>query len=151
MAGEFRVDISVLGDKELSAKLNRLAGKRAKSIVRSALRKAAKRTKSRIVQNLSGSPVGVVTGRTRAAFAATKIGAVRNRALIIQGVKLPTREALGIPSGDRNYYPNAIEYGHVGAPAKPFIRPAVDSNKDSEIRAIGKDIGAGLEREAKRK
>lgn len=32
-------------------------------------------------------------------------------------------------NGKRYYYPASIEYGHPGAPAYPFMRPAMDENK----------------------
>lgn len=150
-AGVPKVDISMLGDKELQRKLNRLASPRAKAVVRAALRKGAKRAKQRVIANLSGAPVQVRTGELRAAFANAKIRSERMRGAIRLGVTLPTRAELGIAAGDKFYYPYAVEYGHSGAPAYPFIRPAVDDHEAEEVAAIGRDIGAGIEKEARRK
>lgn len=39
-------------------------------------------------------------------------------------------------SGKRYYYPASIEYGHPGAPAYPFMRPAADENKSAVKKVI---------------
>lgn len=145
-----KVDIGLFGDRALQRKLNRLTTPRAKAVVRKALRKSAKRAQKRVVANLSGAPVNVRSGELRAAFKAAPIKSQGKRGLIRLGPVLPTREALGIGKDDAHYYPFAVEYGHAGAPAYPFVRPAVDDHRDSEFREIGRDIGKGIEAEARR-
>ncbi len=153
------IDISLVGDKELLKQLANL-GKPAtqKKAVRPALRKSAKRIKPRVLANLSGSPVAPHTGRLLAAMAAQKVHAIgRSRTVIGAGFDMPTRESLGIDPSDKYYYPIAVEYGHVrgagksAAPPRPYIRPAVDSNRESELNQIGKDIGKGIEKQAAKK
>ncbi len=153
------IDISLVGDKALLKQLANL-GKPAtqKKAVRPALRKSAKRIKPRVVANLSGHPVATRTGRLRAAFAAEKIhGLPRSRVIIGMGFDMPTREALGIDPSDKYYYPVAVEYGHArgagkaAAPPHPYIRPAVDSNRESELTLIGRDIGKAIEKQAMKK
>ena len=39
-------------------------------------------------------------------------------------------------NGKRYYYPSSIEYGHPGAPAYPFMRPAMDGKKAAVRKAI---------------
>lgn len=39
-------------------------------------------------------------------------------------------------NGKRYYYPSSIEYGHPGAPAYPFMRPAMDANKAAVRKAV---------------
>ena len=81
-AGVPKVDISMLGDKELQRKLNRLASPRAKAVVRSAIRKAAKRAQRRMVTNLSGNPVGMDSGQLLAAIKGAKVANASTRATI---------------------------------------------------------------------
>jgi HK97 gp10 family phage protein len=38
-------------------------------------------------------------------------------------------------NGKRYYYPSSIEYGHAGAPAYPFMRPALQKNR-AKIRKL---------------
>ena len=50
-------------------------------------------------------------------------------------------------NGKRYYYPASIEYGHPGAPAYPFMRPAMDSKKAQvrkEIRGRVKQVVEGV-------
>jgi HK97 gp10 family phage protein len=64
-------------------------------------------------------------------------------------------------SGRRYYIPTAIEYGHAfpgrggrkNAPkdvaARPFMRPAIDTNKQKAAKIFTDVMGAGIEREAR--
>ncbi len=153
------IDISLAGDKELLKQLANL-GKPStqKKAVRPALRKSAKRIKPRVLANLSGSPVSPKTGRLLAAMAAEKIHALtRSRGIIGAGFDLPNRESLGIDPSDKYFYPFAVEYGHVrgagksAAPPHPFIRPAVDDNREQELNLIAADIGKGIIKQAAKK
>lgn len=124
-----RVDLSVLGDRKLDRALRRLEIRVQKKIVRAVFREhARKRIRPRIVANLSGSPVGVDTGLLREAFSKAKIRASSRRPqeLVRIGVVWPTRDELQIPADAKAYYPTAVEYGHSGAPAYPYLRPAID-------------------------
>lgn len=146
------IDISMIGDKALEKKFRRLEDKVQKRIVRKALRASAKRFKARVIENVSGFPVGVRTGRYRAAIKAGKVKAIpRSRGRIGVGIPMPLRSELGISPDDKHYFPAALEYGSDTAPARPHFRPAVDEHKSEELRQIGRDIGDGIEREAKRK
>lgn len=142
------VDIRVLGVPELEKALKRLEAKVQKKIVRQALRKSAKRTKDRIVDNLSGEKVQVRTGQLREAFKRAAIRGHTRRHLIRVGVVFPERDALGIDPNDKHYYPMAVEFGHGKVRPYPFLRPAIDEHETAEKRRIGRDIGNGIEREA---
>ncbi|KKL84203.1 hypothetical protein LCGC14_1967130, partial [marine sediment metagenome] len=134
------VDISLLGDKELERKLARLATPAAqKKAIRPAMRKSTKRIRPRIVANVSGHPVGIVSGELLAAMSTMPVRAIKRSRTIIGAV-------LELPEGkDIRIKINSIEYGHVrgagrtAAPPHPFIRPAVDSNRESELARIGVD------------
>ena len=144
------VDISFLGDKELEKNLEKLVDKTQKKIARQAIRKGAKRTQKRIVANIER--LGLVdSGVLLNAYKNAKIRSGSNKSSFIRiGPVNPTREELGISPDDKYYYPFAVEFGHKGAKAKPFIRPAVDEHYRDEVIEIGKDIGKGIEREAKK-
>lgn len=145
------VDISVVGVKAVSAMLGKLPDAAQKKAVRFALRRSAKRLKGHIVTNLSGHPVAPRSGRLLAAMKRVKVQALkRSRTRVGVFVALPTREELGIAPDDPYYYPAAVEYGHSRAPAKRFIRNAVNDHEAEELRMIGTDIGKGIEREARR-
>lgn len=142
------VDVRVLGVPELEKALKRLEARTQKKIVRKALRESAKRTKARVIDNLSGNKVQVRTGQLREAFEKAPIRGSTRRGFIRVGVVFPERDALGIDAKDKHYYPTAVEYGHGSVPPYPFLRPAIDEHKEGEFRKIGKDIGDGIEREA---
>jgi HK97 gp10 family phage protein len=143
------VNITVFGDRDLERKLGKLVDRVQKTIVRQAIRKEAKKTKDRIVANIQRIDL-IDTGTMVNAFQRSKIKAGSNNRKIIRiGPEWPTRSELGIAPDDKFYYPTAVEYGHPGAPAYPFVRPAVHEHKDRSITAIGNDIRDGIERAAK--
>lgn len=144
------VDITLLGQKQLERKLELLAAKTQKTIVRRAVRASAKRTLAEIVHNIQSAQL-VDSGRLLAAFQKAKVlQAANKRDLIRIGPAWPTRAELGIDPKDKGYYPFSLEFGHPNAAAVPFIRPAVDENRQREIRQIGTEIGAAIEREARK-
>ena len=163
------VNISLLGDRELERKLARLAGPAQKRVVRRAMRDACKRIHRRLIRKVSGYPVGIVTGEYLAAIKAEKPSAGKRGRSVIQIVLAAPREA------EQAIQQNALEYGRNvetrgkrlrarrklresgaqahwrPAPAFPHVRPAVDEKKRSDLRLIGRDIGRGIVREAKKK
>lgn len=163
------VDISLLGDRELERKLARLVGPAQKRIVRAALRGSAKRTHKRLVRKVSGYPVRVVTGEYLKAVKAEKPRAGKRSRSAIQMVIPAPREP------EQAIQQMALEYGRNvetrarrlrehrklresgaqahwrPAPAFPHVRPVVDEKKRSELVLIGRDIGRGIVREAKKK
>jgi hypothetical protein len=142
------VDISVFGDKALTRALGSFEPRVQKKVVRQALRASLKRNKEYVVQAWQQHADRGVTAR---AFAATKIRAgKRSRGRIRIEWPLPDREPLGIAPEDPHYYPNAVEYGHKGAPAKAYTRRAVNAHINEEHAEMGKAIGRGVEREAKK-
>jgi hypothetical protein len=135
------------GFEESEKKLHRLQEKVQKKIVSGALRKEARRAKQRIAENIKRLNL-IDSGMLLAGYEAAPIKSQGKPGLIRVGVVNPTREALGIDPDDKYYYPYAVEFGHAGADAKPFIRPAIDNHKRESYRQIGGDIGKSIEREA---
>ena len=126
MAG-MGVDISFLGDKQLSRKLSRLDNKMQRSIVRKALRQAA-------APVLGGAKAlaPVLTGRMRDSL---RIRASKGRRGTI-GVVIETgkRDELGISKDDQYFYPTVIEYKY-----KSFMRASLDANQQAAF-AIAKQF-----------
>lgn len=145
------VNIGMIGDKALQRKLGRMVDRAQKKIVRSAIRKGAKRTHERIIQNIRRKDL-IDSGDMLAAFQKTKIKSQsrKPRALIRIGPVWPERSDLGIHANDKYYYPMAVEFGHGNVPAKPFVRPAINDHKDDERRAIAGDIRTGIMAEARK-
>lgn len=165
------IDVRVLGVQGLQQKLNRLPGVVARKVVVSALRKSTKRIHGYVLANIARL-LASHTGTYARAWAAAKVRAGKHpRGMIRIGLRYPDRDELGIAPDDPYFYPFAIEYGHAAAgsgtyaggggkrvrktaskdvPAIPHVRPAVDDNKATEHALIGRDIGRGIKREAKR-
>lgn len=136
------IDISFLGDKQLQAKLKRLAIQSQRKILRTAMRKAMKPVKERaqaLVPVDSGALRNSIRQKSR-----TKRGI--SRAFVSTG----TRQELGIPSDAKGYYPAVIEYGTRTRPAKPYLRRALQEKRTSVLSELAADIGQAIEREGKK-
>ena len=145
-----RIDLTVDGDVALRRKLARLIDLAPKPVTRKALRASAKRIHRRLIRKVSGYPVRVITGEYLKAVEAAKPRAGRrSRGSMQMTIPQPTEPEQAIQQ-------NALEYGRTRgrgapAPAFPHVRPAVDEKKRSELLLIGRDIGRGIVREAKKK
>jgi len=142
------LDADLTGEKRLLKALDQLGTTGAKKVVRQGLRDLAKSSKKLMVQLLR-QRVKKRTGRTLAAFRATKIRAQSKGNKIRIGVKLPERSVLGIPEGDKHYYPAALEYGTPRFAGKRFIRDSIDKNPDRDN--VPKIIAAKIEKELQRR
>lgn len=125
-----KVDISMIGDKDLERKLQRLDIQLQRSIVRTSMRQAMRQVRDE-ARNL----VDVNTGRLRKSIKQkqrTRRGVTRSQ--IVTG----TRGELGIPASARGYYPAALEYGYKRAgrhiAPRSFMRRAL-YNKKSRVLA----------------
>jgi len=137
------IDISLTGDKALQKKLNRLPKVMQKKIVRKALREGARPV---LASARSKAPV-----RTGAMKKSLKLRARRaRRGNFGVEVRTGTRAELGIPENDPGYYPFSVEFGHGNVPAQPFMRPALDENREPALKIIGREIGRGVEQEGKK-
>ena len=127
------VDISVLGDKELSKSLGRLEMKMQKSIVRKALRKAA-----RPVLDSAKSLVPVMTGKLKDSLRIRTLKSRRGTVNVI--VETGKRSELGISPNDKYFYPVVVEYKH-----KSFMRAAIDARRTDAYEIAKREIRAGIE------
>ncbi len=138
------INISLLGDKALQRKLDALPNKLAKKVMRQALREGA-----RPVLASAKANAPVLTGRMKKSLKLRAMKARRGNFGVV--IMTGTREQLGIDPKDKSYYPFAVEFGFKrhNVPAHPFIRPALDDNREKSTRIIARLIGAGVLREAK--
>lgn len=136
------IDISFLGDAELQRKLKRIALQAQRKVVRAALRKSMKQVKER-----AQALVPVDSGRLRDSIhqkSRTKRGI--SRAFVATG----TRQELGIPSDAKGFYPAVIEYGTRTRSPQSYLRRALQEKRSAVLSKAASDIGAGIEREAKK-
>jgi hypothetical protein len=148
-------DISILGDKALEARLAAMHPRLQRKVGRAALRKSAQRTRQPLVQAVSGSELGIVTGQLLTVMASAMsrkpLPGKRSRLSISFLVPMPTREDLGL-SPKEALWPKVLEYGSVksGFPPHPWIRNTINRMLPREQKQIGRDIGKGIEREWKK-
>jgi|GEM_PF-6813710 len=144
------IHLDLIGDRKLQRQLNALETRQAKTAVNRAMRESAKRLRPKIA---AATPVD--TGALRREMLKAPIRVLHRRGQIGVGIHMPTREALGIPPGEKGYYPNSVEYGFVHAksgkhvPARSYVRRTVDTEAASEHGQIGRDIGREIERRAR--
>ena len=136
------IDISFVGGWELQQKLKRLEIQLQRKIVRGAMRKAMKP-----VLASAKSFVAVDQGWLKSSLhikSRTRKG--RTKVYVATG----TREDLGIPSDAKGYYPAVLEYGTRTRAPQSYLRRAMAQHKTDVISNMRSDIGAGIEREAKK-
>lgn len=142
--GKF-VDISFVGGKELQRRLNRLALKDSKKVVRQAMREAAQPILQRV-------KFLVPKGDTGELLRSIKLRALpRSRTRF--GVRIiagGTRMRKGKTVGNSGYA-SFVELGSQHQKAQSFIRQAKDDGAAQFDRDAEKLIGAGIERAARKK
>src|SRR3990172_6499931 len=124
MADKF-LDIKMLGEKELQARLKKIEIKMQRKIVKGAMMKAARL-------------VLVKTGRLRDSLRIRTLTGVRGA--VGAKVETGTRQQLGIPHDEKYFYPAVVEYKH-----QSFLRRAVDDDRELIMSIIAREIRAGIE------
>lgn len=132
------IDITMLGDKALQRRLNRLELKTGRKIVRRALRDAAK-----IHASAAKAEAPVDTGATKAGIRVRAVTGLRRGNFGVMS-RTGTREEMGIPSDSKWYYPAIVEYGTPTTPANPFMRRAFEQNRQRMIDSIRRDLWSGI-------
>lgn len=143
------VDVAMLGDAELSRKLNTLQGMGRTSIVSQAGKKAMKP-----VLNDIKAKVPVDTGLLKKSFKARSIKAMRGRRArgnVGARILMPTREMVQIPAKAKGYYPSAQEFGfrvrgggHV--PGKRFMRDSLYGNRSQVFAIMRREMWAKIKK-----
>lgn len=141
-------DISLLGDKELSRKLDLLPKKVQRTLLGRALKIGGKLLKPKVI-----AAVPVDTGLLKQMMEKQnfKVYKAKRRGDIRMGMPMPTRDQMGIAPGGKWYYPAHVEYGHGNVPAKSYIRKPIDENAQMFHTEVGRALGAQIEAEAKKK
>ena len=127
------MDIKIEGAKELEKKLLSFEPKLGRKVVRQALRKGAK-----VIQSAAKSNVPVKSGALKKSI---KVRALKKRRQSY-GVMVATSD--GWFKGDE-FYGAFLEFGTSKMPAKPFVRPAFDAEKDNAEKIIKNQLQQGIE------
>ena len=132
------IDISIVGDKKLQAKLKKLEFKLQKKIVRNALSRAILPVRNK-AKSLAPYDSGLLKQSIK-----RKRGSKKGMAYakIVTG----TRLELGIPIDAKGYYPAAIEYGTSKQAAKPFMRVALAQLRTHVIKKTGDYIDENIKK-----
>lgn len=145
MAKSKFVDISMVGDKELERMFRDLPVKLQTKVVRQANTKAI-----RPILRSVKARVPVLTGVLKRGLKSRAMKRKRRNSPIGRFLLLPLRADLGIKADDPYYYPAAVEYGHDNVAAVRFLRDGFDAAEEEAFGILKKEIGAGVEREAKK-
>ena len=141
------MSMSIMGGQELDNKLQRLGSKVVKKHLTKALRAGAK-----LILADARSRVPVLSGKLKRSLA-VRIGkkrrGVHEKTITVRpdSKKEPDLVTFG-KDGKRYFYPAAVEYGTRKRKAKPFMRPAFDSQKQKAVKAIMAQLLKGVEEEA---
>lgn len=146
------LDVTFLGDRELSRKLRRLENNVANSIMKPAAMDAA-------VPILAAAKAAVPVDRGRLKQG-LRIAGFANKSGVGASVKTPTRKRLGIDPKAKGFYPMSIEYGYIlklfggpatrVMPARPYLRPALEKNAQVAVAILSNRLRRGLLRLARR-
>jgi HK97 gp10 family phage protein len=155
------MQIKLEGGAALDRKLRSLPVAVAKTIMRKALR-----TGGKPILKAARAKVPVLTGATRRAIKLRTLRS-RSRGSIAVAISVGAKDFY---KGDQ-FYAAFLEFGHrIGkrstslraykrrtgedprgeVPPRPFLRPAMDENADAAVAAIGSELGALIEQEARR-
>jgi len=154
------ISVSLIGGKEMEAKLLSLERNVGKKIVRAAVRNAQKS----LLPYVKGALMGISKGGGMAQrmAAALQVRAPKRQQKGSYAIHLQFKDAPGLVSypkgassslstkvttGKRSFIPAAIEYGHgmtKEASARPFMRPAVDATIGLRMKILSKGLADGI-------
>lgn len=147
------IDISIIGDRALERKLNKLRLSTAKTVVRKAARTAANSVlKPSIDANLASAASGPFnTGNLKRLKSNVRNISAKNKRSVGVWVYGPSKEKLNIAPKDA-YYPYILERGapSIGIEPQYMFRKARDQKASAVINKWGREIGKGIEAAVKR-
>lgn len=128
-------DISLLGDRELQRQFQQLPLVVQRKLLRQSFRQAM-----RPVLAMARSLAPKLTGQMARTLRLRAMKRRRGRLGMI--IMTAPRAALGIPATAEGYYPAHVEIGAKkrGVPAKPFLRPAFDAQREIMVQTIARGI-----------
>ncbi len=142
--GDF-IEISIGGGRELARAMRELPRVAGTRVVRKAITKAMRPVRREV---LARTPV--LTGALKRGIKTRAFKAARRSFIIGRVLLFPTREDLGIAADDPYYYPAAVEYGHDSVEGVNFLRGGFDAAEGEALQILTREIGIGIEREAKK-
>ena len=137
MSSQKAVDIRLLGDKRLQAKLGKLVGPLQRKIVAKACMAAGQP-----VLEAARRMVPVKTGKLKGSLVLKKYSGKRGS--FGADIATGTREELGIAPDDKFFYPAAVEFGHGNVPAHSFLRAGIDSQRGTAKAILKTEIASGI-------
>lgn len=128
-------DVELKGAKELEKLLNLLPDTVAKKVTVLALKAGG-----RVLVKGMKQRVPVRTGALRDSITVSSASKVtKNKSLAAVGFKKPVSRIAHL-----------VEFGTEHSKAEPFIRPTIEQDGTTAIKAIGENMGKGIEREARK-
>lgn len=141
MASGFRMQM--VGGKELDRALKELPKAMQKSTLVSAMRKAAQPV---LKDARARAPVGATGNLKKSLAIGTKLtgrqAKGRSRAKSIPQIFIGARWPTGA-------HAHIIEFGRAGVPARPFLRPAWDANKERVLKSLRGEVWKVLAKKAR--
>lgn len=132
-------DLKLEGFEDVIKTFNTLDDKLQKKAMRPALRAGAK-----IIQKAAKNKSPTLTGKNKKFIKVKSLK--RSRGSVGLAIQTGTREQLGIPRDEHGYYPMVLEYGSKHVKKQPFMKPALEQNREKSTKAIGKKLKAGIEK-----
>lgn len=141
----------ISGAKEMEEVLNQLPDYIAKRVSVGALMSAAEVIREQAAQN---APVGKTIHKDRKGnmlLPGTLKASIRKWRIKDKDTTHSAAVAVGLPRNSIAWYGRLIEFGWSGDPAgEPWLRPAFDEKKQQALNTLGKKLGDGIERAAKK-
>ncbi len=142
MAFKF-LDIKIAGFEDLNKNLKKLNEKVQTRITKAALKKGANVILAAAKQNTPSD-----SGANHMNLKVKAIRKKRSSTNIGFAIQTGTREELGIKG--KGYYPFSLEYGTKDTEAQPYLRPALEDNREKAIQVIGKALEKSIARQVKK-
>lgn len=143
--------VQVTGLDPLLAKLSALPTKAQNKIVRPAVREGTKTVAAEVRASVPVDADGHQLPGGKHLRDTIKVRAVKGkkRGRINFKVMTGTRADLGIPAGEKGYYPAALEYGGLAHQPIPYMKPALNRCRAKVIPTARDKIIAGIEQLAR--
>ena len=141
------------GAAELEAKLQTLALKLQKRVVKGAVRAGQKPMQMRARSNARALPRSTRRDGAMARLLAKHIviKTPRKQRRGSYSLHVQMRSGVAAFTSGKSYIPAAIEYGHGSSPkaaARPFMRPAATATQRETMRIVSREMANGILREA---
>ncbi len=139
--------IKLHGAKELEAVLKQFPDYIAKKIATGALNAGAEVIKKAAIQN---APIGDQVHKDKKGnqiLPGTLKKSIRKWKLKGENT---VNVGVGLPNKTRAWYGSLVEFGTSKMSARPWLRPAFDNNVSQALDVVGKKLGDGIERAAKK-